>query len=85
MARPWWQPTWGGVPEIITSEIAGRLLATRDAAGAVQSIQDLWRNMPSRKAVQARALGSSWQSTTDQQINLFDRIVAGTPERSTHA
>lgn len=75
----------GGVPEIITSEIAGRLLATRDAAGAVQSIQDLWRNMPSRKAVQARALGSSWQSTTDQQINLFDRIVAGTPERSTHA
>ncbi len=75
----------GGVPEIITSEIAGRLMTTRDAAGAAKSIQDLWRNMPGRKAVQACAMGSSWQSTSDQQINLFDRIVAGAPEVSTHA
>jgi teichuronic acid biosynthesis glycosyltransferase TuaC len=75
----------GGVPEIITSANAGRLMPTPDADDAVQSIQDLWRNLPSRKAVQARALGSSWQSTTDQQINLFDRIVAGASEVSTHA
>ncbi len=75
----------GGVPEIITSNTAGRLMATRDAVGAVQSIQDLWRNMPSRKAVQARALSSSWQSTTVQQIRLFERIVAGAPDLFAHA
>lgn len=75
----------GGIPEIVTSEVAGRLMATRDAAAALQSIQDLWRNMPTRKAVQARALDSSWQNTSDAQINLFGRIVAVAPELSPHA
>lgn len=74
----------GGIPEIITSDTTGRLMATRTAAAAVQSILDLWRNLPDRAAVQSRARDSSWQSTTEAQINLFTRIVAGAPEL-THA
>jgi teichuronic acid biosynthesis glycosyltransferase TuaC len=70
----------GGVPEIVTSESAGRLMATRDVAAAVHSIQELWLHLPDRTSVRARALGCSWQCTSEAQKKLFASMVAGTAE-----
>lgn len=67
----------GGIPEIVTSEVAGRLMATRDVAAAVHSIQELWHHLPDRASVRARALGCSWQCTSEAQSKLFARMVAG--------
>ena len=70
----------GGVPEIVTSPIAGRLMATRTATDAVIAIKDLQANMPDRVQVRALAQVCGWQSTTLAQFNLFSRIAAGVSE-----
>ena len=66
----------GGIPEIVTANAAGRLMANRTVADAVFAIQDLWQNMPDRVAVRACAKGCSWQATTDAQVKLFSRIAS---------
>lgn len=74
----------GGVPEIVTSPNAGRLMPERTVADVVAAVSDLWENLPSREMVRSQAKGSSWKSTTDSQLDLFSRIVSGVLE-STHA
>lgn len=74
----------GGVPEIVTSPSVGRLMPERTVANVVAAVSDLWANLPSREMVRSHAKGSSWKSTTDAQVALFSRIVAGATE-STHA
>lgn len=74
----------GGVPEIVTSPNAGRLMPERTVADVVAAVSDLWANLPSREMVRSHAKGSSWKSTTDSQLDLFSRIVSGVLE-STHA
>lgn len=70
----------GGVPEIVTSPAAGRLMATRTAADAVNAINDLRAHMPERVQVRALAQLCGWQSTSLAQFNLFSRIAAGVSE-----
>jgi glycosyltransferase involved in cell wall biosynthesis len=66
----------GGVPEIVISSSAGRLMTARTAVDAVNAIKDLVAHMPTRNQVRSLAQGCSWQSTTLAQINLFGGIVA---------
>jgi len=74
----------GGVPEILTSPSAGRLLPERTVADVVAAVSELWQHLPSRAVVHSHAQGSSWQSTTDAQVSLFSRITAAVLE-PTHA
>lgn len=66
----------GGIPEIVTSSSAGRLMEARTAAGAVNAIKDLLANMPNRNQVRSIAQACSWQSTTLDQIKLFSGVAA---------
>ena len=75
----------GGIPEIVTSPNVGRLMAQRTAAHLVDAISDLWRHLPDRAAVQTRAQECGWQSTTQAQIRLFQRIAAGSVPEPAHA
>lgn len=70
----------GGVPEIVTSRSAGRLMAARTATDAVNAIKDLQAHMPDRVQVRALAQACGWQSTTLAQFNLFSQIAAGVSE-----
>lgn len=67
----------GGIPEIVTSVSAGRLMPGRTQADVVNAVADLWQRMPDRVTVRSHAQGCSWQSTTEAQIGLFRRIAAG--------
>ena len=75
----------GGIPEIVTSPNVGRLMAQRTAAHLVDAISDLWRHLPDRAAVHRRAQECGWQSTTQAQIRLFQRIAAGSVPEPAHA
>ena len=69
----------GGVPEIVTSPNAGRLMNSQTAAATVEAVLDLWAHLPDSAAVRACALGCSWQRTTDAQLNLFASIACSMP------
>lgn len=66
----------GGIPEIVTSTSAGRLMFGRTVTDMVAAVTDLWRHLPDRIAVRSCAQGCSWQRTTDAQIDLFRSIAA---------
>ncbi len=66
----------GGVSEIVSSECAGRLMATRTTAAAAAAVGDLWRKLPTRDAVRQLALARSWQSTSLAQVDLFRGVAA---------
>ncbi|MEO8120947.1 MAG: glycosyltransferase [Rhodoferax sp.] len=66
----------GGIPEIVTSASAGRLMPERTVADLVEAVADLWRHLPDRVTVRSYAQMCSWQSTTESQISLFRRIAA---------
>lgn len=65
----------GGIPEIITSDDAGRLLPERSAACLVAAVSDLWHHLPDPNAVRSTAQSCGWQGTTDAQIALFNKIA----------
>lgn len=64
----------GGIPEIVTTACAGRLMLTRTAVDLVAAVTDLWQNLPSQEDVRSCVQGRSWQNTTDAQLSLFKRI-----------
>ena len=65
----------GGIPEIVTSDDAGRLLPERSTACLVAAVSDLWQHLPNRNAVRSTAQSCGWQGTTDAQIALFNKIA----------
>lgn len=65
----------GGVAEIVTSSNVGRLMSNRTVADLLAAVRDLLRNMPDRLTVRAHAQKCGWQSTSDAQIALFNRIA----------
>ena len=65
----------GGIPEIVRTHNAGRLMAGRTVSGLVEAVRALWRQLPAREAVRACAQGCSWQSTTRDQLQLFIQIL----------
>lgn len=70
----------GGIPEVITCPVAGRLMAARDAA----SIVEAWRSLSGhelspngRAGRRAYAEQFGWQATTEGQLALFKDVLAG--------
>jgi glycosyltransferase involved in cell wall biosynthesis len=66
----------GGVPEIITTNVAGRMLAARTPDCVAATLRELMANPPDRAAVRAHAERYSWDEVTAQQLTLFSRAVA---------
>lgn len=76
--------TVGGVPEIVTSANAGRLMPHRTSEDLVAAVTHLWHHLPDRLSVRALTQACAWQSTTDQQIKLFRQLTNRT-KGSDHA
>jgi teichuronic acid biosynthesis glycosyltransferase TuaC len=72
----------GGVSEIVTCANAGRMLVELTGPALARSVLDLWSQYPSRVSVRNHAQAFGWQSTTDAQIALFERIKANRVEAS---
>ena len=70
----------GGVPEIVTSNRVGQLMASRTVGELVDAVTRLWGNLPDRATVRARAQELSWDSTTNAQLAVFDQIANVCPE-----
>jgi glycosyltransferase involved in cell wall biosynthesis len=66
----------GGVPEIITQSAAGVLVDSYSDDALAAAITSLLESPPERSATRRHAEGFSWKETTQQQIDLFERLVA---------
>lgn len=67
---------WGS-PEVVSSPEAGVLAEARTANGIAAAYRDLTANRPSRSATRAFAEGFGWEATTEGQIEIICRAVAG--------
>ena len=65
-----------GTPEVVASDIAGRLVFERTASAFALAIRQLLASYPNRSQVRAYAQAFSWQNTTDAQVALFTWIAA---------
>lgn len=70
----------GGIPEIVNSAQAGRLISARTAPSLVEGILALWRSLPDKSEVRLIAQANSWQRTTDAQLAMFSQIVSITTD-----
>lgn len=64
-----------GTPEVVASDVAGRLVDRRDGPAFAEAIDSLMRTYPARAEVRAYAEHFSWQKTTDAQLALFRRLA----------
>lgn len=64
----------GGIAEIVTTDMVGRLLLTRSSSYLVAAVKNLWSRYPERLAVRAYAERYGWQSTTEAQMRLFASV-----------
>ena len=69
-----------GTPEVVTEDVAGRLVDRRDGAAFAQAIGTLLASYPERAKVRSYAEKFSWQSTTDAQLALFQKIAVQSKE-----
>lgn len=67
----------GGVPEIVQTSVAGRIVPERTAAALAGAVDALLRNRASRERVRHYAEGFSWERTSSDQLALFQALVAG--------
>lgn len=65
-----------GTPEVVASDVAGRLVQHRNGEAFADSIRQLLAKYPPRDHVRAYAEGFSWQCTTEAQVALFSQIKA---------
>lgn len=68
-----------GTPEIVRDPAAGRLVATRSAAGVARAVRELLAGPPDRAATRRYAEGFSWDETVDRQAALYRRVAAAGP------
>lgn len=60
-----------GTPEVVSTPVAGRLMADRTPAALALSFAALFADYPSRADVRAHAEKFSWETTTASQLALF--------------
>jgi glycosyltransferase involved in cell wall biosynthesis len=66
----------GGVPEIVQSAVAGRVVAERTGAAFAAAIEDLLAARNERSRVRQYAEGFSWDRTSQDQLSLFNALAA---------
>lgn len=64
-----------GTPEVVSEDVAGRLVDQRNGNAFAAEIRSLLSDYPDRSRVRAYAEKFSWQSTTDAQLSLFGMIA----------
>ncbi|NNF66050.1 MAG: glycosyltransferase family 4 protein [Gammaproteobacteria bacterium] len=69
-------PLWG-TPEVVAEPAAGVLTRDRSVAALIDATRRLYDNFPSADATLAYAKNFSWDETSDGQIQLFEKIIAG--------
>jgi glycosyltransferase involved in cell wall biosynthesis len=65
----------GGIPEVINTPNAGRLMAARTSAALVECLNNLFSDPPSRKVVRQHAERFGWEATSQAQLSLFGSIA----------
>jgi glycosyltransferase involved in cell wall biosynthesis len=70
----------GGVPEIVSDPVAGRVLESRDAAEISQALRGLLASPPDRGAVRRHAERFGWDEVARGQVELFRSVLAGAAE-----
>ncbi len=71
----------GGVPEIVQTAVAGRVVGERTAGAFAAAMADVLTNSSSRQLVREYAQGFSWDRTSQDQLKLFNALIqdAGAP------
>lgn len=69
----------GGIPEIVTAAVAGRIVRERSARALCAAITALLASAPSQDDVRRFAQGFDWQATTAAQIELFTSMTTWSP------
>lgn len=64
-----------GTPEVVSSPIAGRLMLDRSATALNNSVSELLEDFPSPNDVRKHSESFAWESTTNGQIALFERVL----------
>jgi teichuronic acid biosynthesis glycosyltransferase TuaC len=67
----------GGIPEIIASPEAGRIMEQRTPEALASAIRDLRARPPAPAATRAWAMKFDWESSVKAQIELYRNVVAG--------
>ena len=67
--------TVGGVPEIVTEHVAGRLMNQRSPQCLCAMLMELFAGCPERSAVRKHAEAFGWEATTELQLKLFREIA----------
>ena len=65
-----------GTPEVVSTQVAGRLMDDRTPAALALSFATLFADYPSRADVRAHSEKFSWEATTAAQLTLF-RSMSG--------
>ena len=68
----------GGVPEVISSPAAGRILAERTADALAKAVRELLARPPQRCDTVRHASGYAWSQTSAAQFRLFYSLVRAT-------
>lgn len=66
----------GGIPEIVTSAVAGQVVIDRSPRALADGVLALLANMPAAADVRCHAAQFGWQSTTAGQLQLFNEMLA---------
>lgn len=66
----------GGIPEIVTEPVAGRIVPERSAEAIAKGLRELLANRPDRAAVRAYAQRYSWDDTIARQVALYEELAA---------
>jgi len=74
-----------GTPEVVAAPEAGVLMPELSAAGVVAGVQRLRAALPERAATRRYAEGFDWAPTTQGQLDIFARLLAGPRAGAVHA
>jgi teichuronic acid biosynthesis glycosyltransferase TuaC len=65
-----------GTPEVVATPEAGLLLKNRDPASIAAAVAQLRTAFPERAATRRYAERFDWRSTTDGQVQIFERLIS---------
>lgn len=66
----------GGVPEIVQSAVAGRVVSERSPAAFAAAVADLLQTRATTEQVRQYAEAFSWDRTSQDQLTLFNALAA---------
>jgi len=66
----------GGIPEIVTEPVAGRIASARTPEALAEILRDVLARRADRATVRAYAQGYSWDDTISKQVALYEEVAA---------